>query len=174
MLAYTVICTFKNEALAQEWLGWMQGEHLAEVIAAGALDAEVVKMDGSPVRCEVRYHFESRDAFNRYEREHAARLRGEGLKKFPLDRGLSYVRSVGQTVGRQPPPDATELKAAAPPVAAAAPEAAGEVAAAIVEPKTQAAATPAKPARSRGGRAGGSSRGRKKSGGAKAASSETA
>ena len=98
MIAYSVTCTFQNESLAREWLEWIESEHLADVIAAGAVDAEVVILDGNPMRCETRYHFASREEFNIYEREHAPRLRNEGLKKFPLTRGMSYVRSMGEVV----------------------------------------------------------------------------
>lgn len=98
MIAYSVTCTFQNESLAREWLEWIESEHLADVIAAGAIDAEVVILDGNPMRCETRYHFASREEFNIYEREHAPRLRNEGLKKFPLTRGMSYVRSMGEVV----------------------------------------------------------------------------
>ena len=107
MIAYTVACTFVNEALAEEWIAWLREEHLAEVIEAGALDATVVKMDGDPVRVEVRYRFESREAFNAYERDHAPRLRQAGLAKFPLNLGLSYIRSVGEVVDTQGVREAT-------------------------------------------------------------------
>lgn len=98
MIAYTVSCTFNDPAIADEWIGWLRDEHLAEVCAAGALDAEVIRFDGTPVRCEVRYHFASREAFAIYERDHAPRLRAEGLKRFPPERGLKYERSLGEIV----------------------------------------------------------------------------
>ena len=104
MIAYSVTCTFQNESLAREWPEWIESEHLADVIAAGAIDAEVVILDGNPMRCETRYHFASREEFNIYEREHAPRLRNEGLKKFPLTRGMSYVRSMGEVVGERSMP----------------------------------------------------------------------
>lgn len=103
MIAYSVTCTFQNESLAREWLEWIESEHLGGVIAAGAIDAEVVILDGNPMRCETRYHFASREEFNIYEREHAPRLRNEGLKKFPLTRGMSYVRSMGEVVVTKSP-----------------------------------------------------------------------
>ncbi len=106
MIAYSVTCTFQNESLAREWLEWIESEHLGEVIAAGAIDAEVVILDGNPMRCEARYHFASREQFNIYEREHAPRLRNEGLKKFPLTRGMSYVRSMGEVVVEKSKPKA--------------------------------------------------------------------
>jgi hypothetical protein len=95
MFAYTVSCTFDDPAVADEWITWLRNEHLAAVLAAGAWDAEVVRMDGKPLRCEVRYHFESREAFARYERDHAPALRAEGLKRFPAERGLQYQRTTG-------------------------------------------------------------------------------
>jgi hypothetical protein len=99
---YTVWCTFQSEEVADEWVRWLEGEHLADVCDAGAEDAEVVKLDGAPVTCVVRYHFPSRDVFDTYERDHAPRLRGEGMKRFPPDRGLTYERSFGEVIARYP------------------------------------------------------------------------
>jgi hypothetical protein len=95
MFAYTVTCTFDDPEVAKEWLAWLRDEHLDEVLEAGALDAEVVCFDGSPLRCEVRYHFASRESFAAYERDHAPRLRAAGLERFPPQRGLKYERSTG-------------------------------------------------------------------------------
>jgi hypothetical protein len=101
MFAYTVSCDFDDPAVAVEWLAWLRDEHLGEVCAAGALDAEAVRLDPPPgvaARCEARYHFASRPDFQRYERDHAPRLRAEGLKRFPLERGLRYTRATGEVV----------------------------------------------------------------------------
>jgi len=98
MFSYTVRCTFESDSIAQAWIAWLRDEHLAEVIAAGALDAEVIRFDGSPIRAEVRYHFSSKESFAAYERDHAPRLRAEGLKRFPPDRGLLYERFTGQSL----------------------------------------------------------------------------
>ena len=94
-VAYTVECTFSDPTVAERWLAWLEREHLADVCAAGALTAVAVRLDGEPVRCEARYRFASRAAFESYEREHAPRLRSEGLERFPLALGLTYRRSVG-------------------------------------------------------------------------------
>jgi hypothetical protein len=95
VIAYTVAATFRDAALAAEWLRWLEDGHLAEVLAGGATDAEVVALDGPEPSYEVRYHFPSREAFERYEREHAPRLRAEGLRRFPPEKGVTYRRSVG-------------------------------------------------------------------------------
>jgi hypothetical protein len=101
MLAYTVTCTFDDPAVAQEWLTWLREEHFAEVRAAGAQDAEAIRFDGSPLRCEARYHFTSREAFADYEKHHAPRLRAEGLKRFPPQRGVQYERTLGEVHARK-------------------------------------------------------------------------
>lgn len=101
MFSYTVACTFDEAAVAEEWIAWLRDEHLRDVCDAGALDAEVTRCDsaiGAGTRCEVRYHFESRGDFDRYVRDHAPRLRAEGLKRFPPERGLSYERATGEVV----------------------------------------------------------------------------
>lgn len=98
MLAYTVSCTFTDPSVADEWIAWLHDEHLADVLAGGATAAEIVRLDGDTTRCEVRYRFPSREAFATYERDHAPRLRAEGLAKFPLERGLTYERTTGEFV----------------------------------------------------------------------------
>ncbi len=98
MICYTVRAEFTSGDVAEEWIAWLAQEHLEDVLAAGAVDAEVVRLDGESAVCEVRYHFDSRDAFSRYERDHAPRLRAEGLKRFSPERGVTYSRSVGASV----------------------------------------------------------------------------
>jgi len=101
MFSYTVACTFDDPAVAAEWIAWLRDEHLKDVCDAGALDAEVIRCDvatDSKSRCEVRYHFESKAAFDAYVRDHAPRLREEGLKRFPPERGLGYERATGEVV----------------------------------------------------------------------------
>ncbi len=102
-ILYTVRCEFTDPAVADAWLRWLAEEHLADVCAAGALDAEAVRLDGDPVTCEVRYHFADRAAFETYERDRAPALREEGLSRFPLDLGLSYRRSVGAVTASTSP-----------------------------------------------------------------------
>ena len=97
-IAYTVSCAFTDPAVAERWLGWLREGHLADVLAAGAESADAVRLDGEPVTCQARYTFSSRAAFDAYERDHAPRLREEGLILFPLDLGLTYSRSIGEIV----------------------------------------------------------------------------
>ncbi|MGH7178448.1 MAG: DUF4286 family protein, partial [Tepidisphaeraceae bacterium] len=94
-IVYCVYATFGDEKVANQWLAWLRDGHLSQVLAGGATDAEVTRLDGPEHILEVRYHFASRDAFEKYERDLAPRLRAEGLRLFPTERGTSYRRSVG-------------------------------------------------------------------------------
>lgn len=103
---YTVSATFSTASLAQEWIAWMRDEHATQVIAAGALSAEVVRLDcqdaSDSIRCCVQYEFASRVEYERYIQDHAPRLRSDGLRLFPPERGIQYVRSAGEVVLRVP------------------------------------------------------------------------
>lgn len=99
MFVYTVRCTFEKQDVADRWLRWLVDEHFADVCDAGALNAEAIRLDSSTdIVCEARYHFTDRAAFEKYERDHAPRLRADGLKEFPLDLGLAYERFTGEVV----------------------------------------------------------------------------
>ena len=106
MFSYTLSCAFTEEAVAREWVDWLRNSHLADVCAAGALDAEIVRLDsgdnsgGATCRFEVRYHFASREAFEAYQRDHAPRLRADGLKLFPPQRGVTYERNTGEVLAQ--------------------------------------------------------------------------
>ena len=97
-IAYTVACAFTDPDVAGRWMAWLENGHLADVIAAGAESAYAVRLDGDAVRCEARYTFASREAFEAYERDHAPRLRAAGLALFPLELGLEYSRSIGEVI----------------------------------------------------------------------------
>ncbi len=97
-IAYTIAVSFEVKSMAKEWLRWLMDGHVAEVLARGAADAEIVALDGPGCSFEVRYHFPSRESFARYEVEHAPRLRAEGLKRFPVQKGVVYRRSVAEVV----------------------------------------------------------------------------
>lgn len=95
LFSYTVAAEFDDPAVCEEWIAWLRDGHLADVFAGGALRAEVLRERGEderPAKAEVRYHFPSAEDFARYEREHAPRLRAEGLEKFPPSRGIRYAR----------------------------------------------------------------------------------
>lgn len=96
---YTVRTAFDNPALAESWVAWLRDGHAAEVLAAGARRAVIVRLDndGDGERYEVRYTFPSEAAFRAYERDHAPRLRAEGVRRFPPT-VVTYARSNGTVV----------------------------------------------------------------------------
>ncbi|HEY8431318.1 MAG TPA: hypothetical protein VIL20_23220 [Sandaracinaceae bacterium] len=98
MLAYCVRIEVPSETVADELLRWLEDDHAAQVVRAGALDAEVVRLDGSPIVVEARYHFASREAFAAYEAGPAAALRADGLARFGPERGVRMSRSVGEVL----------------------------------------------------------------------------
>ncbi|MEM7453791.1 MAG: DUF4286 family protein [Planctomycetota bacterium] len=101
MFFYTVKCTFdgeQKEAVSARWVKWLVDEHIADVVNAGAIGADIVRMDGDDLSYEIRYRFENRSAFNSYERDHAPRLRKLGLAEFPHELGLRYERTTGEVV----------------------------------------------------------------------------
>jgi hypothetical protein len=93
---YEVLATATDDRAADQWLDWMRTKHLADVIAAGAHSGRVIRLDDSSLIIAAQYEFESREAFERYVRDHAPRLRAEGIERFG-DR-LSYSRRTGQIV----------------------------------------------------------------------------
>lgn len=101
MLLYTVRIELPSTELANELLAWLDDHHLADVVAAGALEGEAVWLDGDPPVVEARYRFASREAFARYEAEHAERLRAEGRARFGPERGVRMSRSVGELRARR-------------------------------------------------------------------------
>jgi hypothetical protein len=94
-ILYTVAVSFTNPQLVDPWLKWLREGHIAAVLTGGATDAEIVLLDSPAHSYEIRYRFSSRGAFALYERDHAPRLRAEGLQLFPPEKGVVYRRSVG-------------------------------------------------------------------------------
>ncbi len=97
-IAYTVTTTLPDAKMAEEWLDWLRGGHIADVLAGGATSAEIIALDQPALTFEVRYRFPNRQAFDHYEQEIAPRLRAEGLMRFPPEKGIGYRRSVGDVL----------------------------------------------------------------------------
>lgn len=100
MLAYTVRIDFDDPAVRRDTLAWLGDRHVADVLAAGAESAVVVALDDA-LAIEIRYAFASREAFAAYERDHAPRLRAEGIA-FLAGRTARFTRTTGEaTVHRR-------------------------------------------------------------------------
>lgn len=100
---YVVRSAFDAPEPMERFFAWLRDRHVADVCAAGAVDAELVRLDATderPHAVEVRYRFASREAFLRYEREEAPRLRADGLAEL-ASLGLSpdrvtFTRTTGE------------------------------------------------------------------------------
>lgn len=99
---YVVGVTLPNTDLAERWLDWLRNGHIAEVIAGGATEATIYRVDGTDHSFEIVYAFPTREAFVHYERDHAPRLREEGRRLFPPEQGVVYRRSTAEFIERFP------------------------------------------------------------------------
>lgn len=98
---YEVNANFHDAATANAWLAWLRDQHIADVVAAGALSGRIIQNDSdvaSPqLSFSAQYEFADRARFEAYLRDHAPRLRAEGLQKFPPD-VVTYSRRSGDIV----------------------------------------------------------------------------
>jgi len=108
--AYCVRVEIADPAAFASFVAWLRAPHMADVCAAGALDAELVTLDApgaAPSTAEVRYHFPTREAFALYERDHAPRLRADGLAVLATlglapGNGCTMTRTTGPVLHRHP------------------------------------------------------------------------
>lgn len=110
-ILYTVRTLCRDATQRDRYLGWLVPDHIRAVKAGGATTVRVVLPDRSsesasaespePVErapVEVQYVFPSRPAFDSYLREHAPGLRGDLLKNFPADSGLTFERQIAEII----------------------------------------------------------------------------
>jgi hypothetical protein len=90
-----IVCDAESHRTRME--RWLLEGHFADVRAAGALSASLVRFDDAPLAVEARYRFLDREAFVLYERDHAPRLRAEGRALFP--EGVRFERRLGDVLG---------------------------------------------------------------------------
>jgi hypothetical protein len=90
-MTYTVRIDFDDAALRDEFGIWLRDRHIKDVLAAGAQSAKLTLLDDA-LAIEVRYKFDSREAFATYERDHAPRLRADGIA-FLAGRPARFTRS---------------------------------------------------------------------------------
>lgn len=112
-VAYTVTAELPDPDTLREYVSWLTGGHLDQIVAGGASRAEVIgPLRGAsggyegPLRVESRYIFPTLEAFRAYEAVHAPRLRAEGLARFGPERGVRMARSLGEVAGRAGGPEA--------------------------------------------------------------------
>lgn len=95
-IEYVVRIVCDTSAHLERMHAWLAPGHMADVVRAGARSASLARFDDAPLTLEVRYVFDSREAFAAYERDHAPRLRAEGQRLFP--EGVRFERRLGEVV----------------------------------------------------------------------------
>ncbi len=96
-ILYEVQASFIHEEAARRWEEWLRTKHIADVVAAGALDGKVIRLDSPAATLVAQYWFDSREAFDRYLADHAPRLRAEGIALFAPEE-VSYTRRIGEQI----------------------------------------------------------------------------
>ncbi len=86
MILYNVTVQTEHE-IEQEWLQWMQQEHIPEIMATGLVEeARLCRLtdvaeDSAPTYA-AQYLFASRQQYDRYLSEYATGMRQKGLDRF--------------------------------------------------------------------------------------------
>ncbi len=86
MILYNVTVQTEHE-IEQEWIRWMQQEHIPEILATGLVEeARLCRLadtpeDSAPTYA-AQYFFPSREQYDRYLSEYAPGLRQKGLDRF--------------------------------------------------------------------------------------------
>lgn len=96
-VAYTVRAVHPDRASADRYVAWLTGGHIQDVLAGGAESGFAVEIEGDgdhPV-IEARYLFGSRADLDSYVRDHAPKLREEGLRLFGPQTGVTMTRTIG-------------------------------------------------------------------------------
>jgi hypothetical protein len=103
IFSYVVRTQIEDGRVFDAFVSWLRDTHVGDMCAAGARDADLLLMEvapGEPYTVESHYRFVSRDAFEKYEREHAGRLRAAGIAELTrlgveLGRGVTIQRATG-------------------------------------------------------------------------------
>lgn len=104
--SYVVRIAIDDPRAFDGFVSWLRDTHVGEVCASGARDADLIVMDvvhGEPLVVEAHYRFVSREAYDKYEREQAPRLRVLGLHelaRYGLEpgRGVNIQRATGKAL----------------------------------------------------------------------------
>lgn len=104
--SYVVRTVIEDARVFDGFVAWLRDSHVGNVCMCGARDADLLVMDtqqGEPYVVESHYRFVSRDAYEKYEREHAPRMRALGLAELARlgvepGRGVQFHRATGMAL----------------------------------------------------------------------------
>jgi hypothetical protein len=101
-VAYTVTATLPDQTTVERYLAWLTQGHVQQVVAGGASSALVIRLSDPPLSVQSRYQFPTPEAYQGYLRDHAPRLRAEGLALFGPHNGVVFRRELGTIVSFDP------------------------------------------------------------------------
>lgn len=97
---YVVRGTLASPSFLEDYLSWLQGGHVQDVIALGkALSAEVIVLDvvdGGSVMVETSYEFSDRAALEAYFAGPAIELRKDGVERWVETGKATFSRTIGE------------------------------------------------------------------------------
>ncbi|WP_335965618.1 DUF4286 family protein [Galbibacter sp. PAP.153] len=93
MYIYNVTVNIEEQA-QNEWLDWMQKEHIPDMLATGKFtSAKIIKVlveeEMGGITYSVQYYTKDRETLQRYYKEDAQNLRNKALQKF-ADKFVAY------------------------------------------------------------------------------------
>lgn len=93
MIIYNVTINV-DESIHQDWLKWMQNKHINDVLATGLFTSAkmvrvLVEEEMGGTTYAIQYSIDSRAKLEDYYKNHAPRLRQEGLQLF-ADKMLAF------------------------------------------------------------------------------------
>ncbi len=100
MIIYNVTVKV-DESIKPEWLAWLKGEHIPDMVATGcfthAVILQLLEVDNSEgPTFAIQYHSESKGLYNNYIENHAPAMRQKSFDKWG-DKFIAF-RSVMQVV----------------------------------------------------------------------------
>jgi len=94
---YEVTAEFDDSALAAAWAEWMQNEHIADVVKAGALNGRLLRPAENSSTFIAQYEFASESALKTYLETQSPRLRTEAANRFDPAR-IKYTRRTAEII----------------------------------------------------------------------------
>ncbi len=103
-MAWRLRAIISKPDIVQSWFTWMDTEHVPDVLAAGAESGRLVRIDGDgpTVFYDIEYVFPSREKLEMYLQNNHPDLRVKGLRRFPPESGVDYVREAGVILATYP------------------------------------------------------------------------
>jgi hypothetical protein len=94
---YEVTAEFGDQATGRAWADWIMAEHIADVIAAGALSGRLLRCGDVPNTYIAQYEFASEAAMREYLKVQSPILRAKAAERFD-PAAIKYTRRTGEII----------------------------------------------------------------------------